>query len=135
MALLFKEGICGDDGLELVGIGIPLHATGGNKNEVDGLVGTGFGHETLFAVLDLRLFFGCHLVGLLGVLHLADVDDGVVAIDDEIYLCPTAIGILGQVPRADTADGTEDAEGSAYLVDMEQADALEGTAAPVVVEW
>ena len=120
--------------MELVGIGIPLHATGGDKNEVDGLVGAGFGHETLFAVLNLCFFFGCHLIGLAGVFHLADVDDGIVAVKNEINLCTTTIGILGQVPRADTADGTEDAECPAYLVDVEQADTLEGSAAPVVVE-
>lgn len=132
--LLFKEVVCSDDGLELVGIGIPLDATGRDKNQVDGLVGAGFGYETLFAVLDFRLLIMLHLVGLFGVFHLADVDDRIVAVDDEVDLGATTIGILGKVPRADTADGTEDAEGSAYLVNVEQTNTLEGAAAPVVVE-
>ena len=131
--LLLKEGIRGDYVLKFNRIRILLYFIGRNEDEMDGLVCPRRDSKTVPTVLDFLFFLGCHLVGLLGVFHLTNVYNTVIAVDEQINLRTFSFESGGLTPRADPAYGAEDTEGFLDLSDVQKTNTLKSEPAPVVV--
>ncbi len=102
---------------------------------MDSFVGASLGNEAGTPILDFLFFLRGHFVWLFGVLHLADVDNIVIAIDKQIYLRTFSFRGAWPIPRAHTADGTENTESFLNLSDMQKTNTLKSESAPVVIGW
>src|ERR1700722_8590183 len=127
-----EEVVCGDYSLDQgLAMLVRLDAIGRNDCHKNGFAGTGHPTENLLLGSQLPGVLLADLVRGVAELHLTQIDDPVLAVNEQVNLHSLLMRVRGSVaPRRMLGLHTPDAQGPLQAADVRQAGVFKGVTAP-----